>query len=261
MNSIALTVAGSDSGGGSGIQADLKTFNLLDVYGMSVVTAITAQNTVEITEVFHIAPELIAAQIDSVMSDTPANAVKTGMLGTEATVEIVSSKILEYKVRKLVVDPVITSSSGTSLLDDSGVTALKNTLLPLSFLILPNLQEAEILTGMQVISLQQMESAARAIFEMGSKHVLVKGGHLKGSPVDVFFDGNTIQHFSQRRIETKDSHGTGCVLSAAITGNLARGMDIAGAIRGGKSLVTKALEDSIHIGKGPGPLNPKRDTS
>ena len=189
----ALTIAGSDSSGGAGIQADLKTFAALKVYGMSAITAVTAQNTLGVNDVFEVPADVVAAQIDAVMTDLPTEAVKTGMLSTAANVEVVAAKVREYRIQALVVDPITTSSSGTSLLRGDGVAALRESLLPLAFLVSPNLDEAAVLVEGHVGNVSDMEEAARALYEMGPRYVLVKGGHLeKGPAVDVLFDGKAM---------------------------------------------------------------------
>ena len=253
----ALTIAGSDSGGGAGIQADLKTFAALSVYGMSAITAVTAQNTLGVTDVFEVPANVVAAQIDAVMTDLPTETVKTGMLSTAANVEVVAAKVREYRIRALVVDPITASSSGTSLLGGDGVAALRESLLPLAFLVSPNLDEASALVEGHVGNVSDMEEAARALYEMGPRYVLVKGGHLeKGPAVDVLFDGEAMSRLSERRVDTADTHGTGCVLSAAITANLARGMGAHEAVKAGKKFLTRALANSLRMGSGSGPCDP-----
>jgi len=256
MIPTALTIAGSDPSGGAGIQADLKTFSASNVYGMAVITALTAQNTVGVHDVMVVSPGFVASQLDAVMSDIPPHAVKTGMLGSASTVEVVSEKLRAYRAMRIVVDPVMVSSSGAVLLDGPGVQALKRELLPLAELITPNLAEASHLSGIEVRDITGMEEAARRIHGVGARNVLVKGGHLDGEAVDVFFNGSEIVHFSSGRISSSNLHGTGCVLSAAITSGLALGHDLHASIAVAKGFVTAAIERALAIGKGSGPVNP-----
>jgi hydroxymethylpyrimidine/phosphomethylpyrimidine kinase len=260
MMPTALTVAGSDPSGGAGIQADLKTFSALNVYGMAVIAALTAQNTTGVRGVLDVPADFVAAQLDAVMSDIPPNAVKTGMLGSAAVVRIVARKIREYGAKRVVVDPVMVSSSGTLLLEKAGIEALKYDLLPLAELVTPNLAEAAELSGMDVRDVAGMERAARRIHESGARNVLVKGGHLEGDALDVYFDGREIVHFRSPRIPTRNLHGTGCVLSSAIAGCLALGHTLAESIALSKPFVTEAIEGSLGLGKGAGPVNPLAST-
>ena len=252
-----LTIAGSDSGGGAGIQADLKTLSALKVYGMSAITAITAQNTVGVLDVFHVDPRLVASQIDAVMTDIPTEFVKTGMLGNRGIVEVVAQKLRDYGVRSLVVDPIMFAGSGTSLLSSDGIDAVTSLLFPLSRLVTPNLDEAAALINRKIGSPSDMEEAARQIHGMGPESVLVKGGHLTSGPaLDVFYDGKEIVRFQDERLRVPDAHGTGCVLSAAITAYLSRGVAIEEAVLEGKRFVTAAIRRSLRIGKGKGPCDP-----
>lgn len=255
MIHTALTVAGSDPSGGAGIQADLKTFTSLNVYGMSVIAALTAQNTRGVHDVMHIPADFVGLQLDAVMTDIIPAAMKTGMLGTAAVVDIVAHKIRKYAVSHVVVDPVMVSSSGTHLLEHEGEQMMKRALLPLAFVITPNLAEASVLTGIEVRDTQSMEEAARRLHRMGARHVLVKGGHLEGDAVDVYFDGSRMEKLSSPRIATSDLHGTGCVLSAALTAHLARGLAVYEAIVHAKEFVTEAIRGSLRLGKGAGPIN------
>lgn len=256
MIPIALTIAGSDPSGGAGIQADLKTFASLKVYGMSVITALTAQNTVRVSGVMEVSAEFVGRQLDAVMSDIPPAAVKTGMLASAGIVEVVAEKIEKYRISRLIVDPVMVSSSGTPLLDSAGVEALRRRLLPIALLVSPNLAEATMLTGIDVHDTATMEEAARRLQAMGPRNVLVKGGHLGGDAVDVFFDGQTVRSLSSPRVNTKDLHGTGCVLSAAMTAYLAQGSSVMDAVDQGKKFVTEAIRASLRLGGGAGPVNP-----
>lgn len=257
MIHTALSAAGSDPSGGAGIQADLKTFASLNVYGMSVITALTAQNTLGVRDVFAVPAEFVGLQMDAVLTDIPPQAVKTGMLGTAAVVDILAQKIRKHGIRNLVVDPVLVSSSGTHLMEHAGEEMLKRSLLPLAMLLTPNLAEASVLTAIDVRDLSTMEEAARRLHRMGAQNVLVKGGHLEGDSIDVFYDGSTMERLSSKRIMTSDLHGTGCVLSAAITAHLARGLGLREAIVRGKEFVTEAIRNSLRLGKGSGPVNPR----
>lgn len=252
----ALTIAGSDSGGGAGIQADLKVFSRLKVFGMSVITALTAQNTVGVTGVFNVTPEFVALQFDAVMTDLPADAAKTGMLSTAEIIEAVADRVRFYGLRQLVVDPVMISKSGASLLQSSAVDALKRELIPLALVVTPNADEAQVLSGVSIRSVEDLKEAARRIYGMGCRHVLVKGGHLDGDATDVLYDGAAMMEFSAPRSPTSDTHGTGCVLSAAITGYLARGESPSRAVEHGKSFVTEAIHNALRIGAGHGPCDP-----
>jgi hydroxymethylpyrimidine/phosphomethylpyrimidine kinase len=251
-----LSIAGSDPSGGAGIQADLKTFSSLKVYGMAVITALTAQNTVGVSDVMEVPAGFVAAQLDSVFVDIQPVAIKTGMLATAAIVELVADRVGKHRIDNLVVDPVLVSSSGKTLLASDALDVLKTKLLPLAAIVTPNLHEAAALTGLEVRDVSGMEVAARRLHESGAASVLVKGGHLEGAAaVDVFFDGKTIQHFRSSRVVTRDLHGTGCVLSAAIAAYLARGHSVEDAAKQGKSFVTKAIEKSLRLGQGSGPVN------
>jgi hydroxymethylpyrimidine/phosphomethylpyrimidine kinase len=251
----ALTIAGSDSGGGAGIQADLKTFSALGVFGMSALTAITAQNTLGVTAVHEIPPEIVAAQIDAVVTDIGVDAAKTGMISNTEIIEIVAAKVREHGIATLVVDPVMVATSGDRLLREEAVTALKTSLLPLATVVTPNLPEAEVLTGQTVTSLAEMREAARAIVGLGARSALVKGGHLAGDAVDVLYDGSRFVELPSRRIETTSTHGTGCTLASAITALLARGESLEDAVGAAKAYVTAAIERAYPIGHGHGPVH------
>jgi hydroxymethylpyrimidine/phosphomethylpyrimidine kinase len=251
----ALTIAGSDSGGGAGIQADLKTFSALGVFGMSALTAITAQNTRAVTAVFELPPAIVAAQIDAVVTDIGADAVKTGMIANSELIRIVAAKIREYGLTNLVVDPVMVAKSGDRLLREEAVAALRTELLPLATVVTPNLPEAEVLVGRSVAALDQMRAAAADIVALGARSVVVKGGHLPGDPIDVFYDGERYLELPARRVETTSTHGTGCTLASAIAAYLARGSDLEAAIRGAKAYLTAAIEHAYPIGHGHGPVH------
>ena len=251
----ALTIAGSDPSGGAGIQADLKTFSAHRVYGMTVITALTAQNTQGVSGVFDVSPSFVAAQLDAVVTDIPPDAVKTGMLSNAGVVEVVASKIREHGIARLVVDPVMVSKSGAALLRADAVDALRRSLAPLALLITPNTHEAQVLTGKGVRTAGDMEEAALRIHAMGARKVLIKGGHLEGDAIDVFFDGKEFQHLRAERIATRDSHGTGCVLSAAITAHLALGKSVVDAVKLGKQFVTESIRRALRMGSGTGPCD------
>jgi hydroxymethylpyrimidine/phosphomethylpyrimidine kinase len=252
----ALTIAGSDPSGGAGIQADLKTFSALRVYGTAVIAALTAQNTVGVASIMPIPAEVLNSQLDTLLSDIVPDAVKTGMLSTAGNVELVAAKVREYGLTKLVVDPVMLSTSGASLLEPDAQPLFRKELLPLALLITPNLDEARALTGKTVTTVEDMEEAALHIHGMGARNVLVKGGHLAGEATDVFFDGTEFFHLRSERISSRHTHGTGCVLSAAITAYLALGKPVEGAVRDGKEFVTKAIRSGLSLGKGHGPCDP-----
>jgi len=257
MIARALTIAGSDSSGGAGIQADLKTFTVCDVYGMSVITALTAQNTCGVRAV-HVAPvEIVRAQIDAVVSDIGCDAVKTGMLGTAAVVHAVADAIRFHGLRNLVVDPVMVAQSGAALLDADASQAVLRDLLPLATLVTPNVPEAEVLTGLAIVNVDDMREAARTLIRAGARACLVKGGHLDGGPaVDVFDDGTQVHELHAPRRNTRHTHGTGCQLSAAITAHLALGQPLWEAVQAGKQFISVAIENGLALGHGSGPANP-----
>ena len=304
MTPTALTIAGSDPSGGAGIQADLKTFRQHGVYGMSVITLLTVQNTRSVDAVRHLDPEFVVAQLDAVLCDIPPHAAKTGALGSAAIIQALAERAAEFEF-PLLVDPVMISKHGATLLDDDAIESLKSRLLPHAFCVTPNLPEAAALTGIEVTDRSTMEQAARAIAELGPKHVLIKGGHLDktatptetqgaagfsprdaahlgapeesrlvGSPrdaentdvtdgshdtpmsaVDVLWSDGRIHEFAVERIDSKNTHGTGCVFSAAITARLACGEPIIDAIRGAKRFITTAIRTAPQLGGGAGPTN------
>ena len=251
-----LTIAGSDSGGGAGIQADLKIITLLGGYGMTVITALTAQNTVGVQGIHEIPARFVEKQIDSVLSDIGADAIKTGMLVNREIIEVVSKKIRQYKVKKVVVDPVMVSKSGSSLLRKDAQDALVQKLIPLAWVITPNLMEASTLTGLKVNSLEGMKGAARLIHKLGAKHVVVKGGHLKGMPVDLLYDGRNFGEVKGPRVESKNTHGTGCTFASAVATLLARGDTVEEAVRKAKAFIAMAIQSGLSLGKGTGAVNP-----
>jgi len=250
-----LTVAGSDSGGGAGIQADLKTFSAFGVYGMSVITAVTAQNTVRVNGIMGVSPEFVSLQFESVLADIGVDGAKTGMLYSPEIVQVVASKFQECSIPFVVVDPIMVAKDGYVLLETKGIEILIKELIPLATLVTPNIPEAEVLSDIPIHSVKDMQTAARKIHLLGCDAVFVKGGHLEGKAIDVFFDGNAFFTLTSPRIETQNTHGTGCTLSAAIVANLARGKSLGDAIRISKAFVTEAIRKALPLGKGHGPLN------
>jgi hydroxymethylpyrimidine/phosphomethylpyrimidine kinase len=250
----ALTIAGSDSGGGAGIQADLKTFSAFRVFGMSVLTAVTAQNSVGVQGVENLPPAFVARQLRSVMEDFGADAAKCGMLSTAPIIEAVATELEGRRIEKLVVDPVMVAKSGDRLLQPDARAALTDRILPLALLVTPNLPEAEVLAGIPVAEPEDMEEAARRIHAMGPRYVLVKGGHLKGDATDILWNGREFTRFTAARIDSTNTHGTGCTFSAAITAGLARGQALGDAIRAAKAYVTRAIREGFKAGRGVGQL-------
>lgn len=250
-----LTIAGSDTCGGAGIQADLKTFSAQGTYGMSVITAVTVQNTQGVFGCQDIEPEIIRGQIDAIFTDITVSAVKIGMVSKIETINAIADKLEEYQAVNVVVDPVMISKSGFDLMQPEAKETLIRRLIPLAYIVTPNLPEAEVITGMKIDDLQSMEAAARAIHAMGAKNVLLKGGHLAGDATDLLFDGTHVIKLESERIATKNTHGTGCTLSSAIAANLAQGKDVVEAVRIAKAYITTAIAHSLDIGKGVGPTN------
>ena len=255
----AMTIAGSDSGGGAGIQADLKTFAALGVYGTSVLTAITAQNTVAVTAVHEVPVDVIAAQIDAVATDIGVDAVKTGMLSSGAIIECVADSLNKHSgipgLKRLVVDPVMVAKSGDTLLREDAVGALRDRLLPLAAVVTPNIPEAETLTGRSIVTDNDVRKAAQAIVAMGAASVVVKGGHRAGPATDLYYDGSSFREFTSPRIETANTHGTGCTFASAVAAGLANGLTTEEAVGQAKEFVTEAIRRSFPIGQGHGPLN------
>ncbi len=250
-----LTIAGSDSCGGAGIQADLKTFSAHGVYGMSVITAVTAQNTQGVFAVQDIKPEIIEAQIDAIFQDIEVHGIKIGMVSQIDTIKAIAKKIRQYKPTNVVVDPVMISKSGYDLLQTEAKATLVEELISLADLLTPNLPEAEAITKMKIESIEEMKLAAKKIYDMGAKNILIKGGHLPDSAVDILYDGKEFTLFESKRIDTKNTHGTGCTLSSSIAANLGKGFDMKTALELSKQYITIAIEHSIELGKGVGPTN------
>lgn len=251
---IALSIAGSDSGGGAGIQADLLTFAAHGIHGTTAVTAITAQNTVGVRTWQALEPAMVRAQIEAVADDMEISALKTGMLANRSIIEEVAAVIAARGFTNLVVDPVMVAKGGDRLLDASAESAYLERLFPLAALITPNIPEAEALLARRIVSVDDMKDAATALLRLGCRAVLVKGGHLEGDPTDVLWDGSTLYEFPTPRINTKNTHGTGCTYSAAITARLAFGHDIETSVRGAKQYLTTAILESYSPGRGHGPV-------
>ncbi len=252
----ALTIAGSDSGGGAGIQADLKTFGALGVFGTSAITAVTAQNTIAVIRIEPIDPQMVAAQIDAVAQDIGADAAKTGMLWSAAIIEAVAEAIRRNRIPNLVIDPVTASKTGARLLQENGLAALKATLLPLAEIVTPNVPEAENLAGITIADAEGMREAARRIHDLGARRVVIKGGHVEGpNSVDLYYDGKEFQELKEERIRTRSNHGTGCTFSAAIAAYLAHGLPPLEAVARAKEYVTAALRSAPGLGRGAGPLD------
>jgi hydroxymethylpyrimidine/phosphomethylpyrimidine kinase len=251
----ALTIAGSDSGAGAGIQADLKTFAALGVYGTSAITAITAQNTLGVSQVLALKPNLVAAQIDAVVADIGAHALKTGMLANAGIIEMVAKKVNQHRLRNLVVDPVMVATSGDLLIEKEAITALRSHLIPLAAVATPNIPEAEEITGMELRTLNDIKEAARRLVAMGAKTVVIKGGHRTGPALDLFYDGKKFNALSARRIRTKNTHGTGCTFSAAIAAYLAKGEVVGNAVALAKKYITEAILKGFTVGAGHSPVH------
>lgn len=250
-----LTIAGSDSSGGAGIQADLKTFSAHGVFGMSVITAVTAQNTQGVFAVQDISPDMIASQLDAIFTDIEVDAVKIGMVSQIETIKVIAEKLRQYNPKHIVVDPVMVSKSGYDLLSPDAKETLIKELIPLATVVTPNLPEAEVITGNKISTLEEMKAAAVEIYTMGAKAVLVKGGHLEDDATDLSFDGTHFTYFRGSRIQSNNTHGTGCTLSSAITSNLANEDELVDAIRQAKNYITTAIKHSFSIGKGVGPVH------
>lgn len=253
----ALTIAGSDSGGGAGIQADLKTFQELGVYGMTAITAITAQNTTGVQGVYPVQGEGIDAQLKAIGLDLPPDALKTGMLFSAEIIKIVAEQIKGFKWRNLVVDPVMIAKGGSSLLQEEAITALKEDLLPLAKVVTPNLPEAEVLTHRTIRTLEEKQDAAKRLHALGADYVVIKGGHDENAHevVDLLYDGERFHTFVSPRIHTQNTHGTGCTFSAAITAELAKGHTVLEAVRVAKDFIQSAIKHDLRLGAGHGPTN------
>lgn len=250
-----LTIAGSDCSGGAGIQADLKTMLANGVYGMSVITSLTAQNTTGVRSISNAEPLFLADQIDSVFEDIVPDAVKTGMIPSKELVEVTADKLKTYGVKNLVVDPVMVATSGADLSDSESVKALKEKLIPLALVVTPNIPEAEVLSGLKIITKDDMTKAAEKIHSECGCSVLIKGGHTGDDADDILYHGGGVFVFGSKRIDNKNTHGTGCTLSVAIASNLAKGMKLPEAVRRAKEYITGAIEAGLDLGHGRGPLD------
>lgn len=255
---VALTIAGSDSGGGAGIQADLKVFFALGCHGTSAITALTAQNTVGVSGVHEVPANFVEQQISVVVEDFGVDAAKTGMLASAAIVETVADAVLSHGLR-VVVDPVFVSKHGHLLLAAEAVSAMRTRLLPVAEVVTPNLFEAGALLDREVSTLEQMEDAARMLHATGARNVLIKGGHLEGAAIDVLYDGMEVRRLEGPRYDSSDTHGTGCALSAAIAARLAQGDDVPDAVASAKGFVSGAIKNGLRLGHGHGPVNPGWD--
>jgi hydroxymethylpyrimidine/phosphomethylpyrimidine kinase len=259
---VALTIAGSDSSAGAGIQGDLKTFAALGVYGASVITAITAQNTQQVSRVFELPPDLVGAQIDAVVSDLAPEATKTGMLASTTLIVAVAGKISELRLRPLVVDPVMVAKSGDRLLQDDAIDALRERLIPLATVLTPNLPEAEVLLGRKLASWDDVREGAKELVAMGARAVVMKGGHPPAeagdqarAATDILYDGEQFREYTSARVVTSSTHGTGCTFASAIAAGLAKGETLHGAVAMAKAYVTKALQAAFPVGHGHGPVH------
>ncbi len=256
----ALSIAGSDSGGGAGIQADLKTFSALGVFGMTAITALTAQNTTGVFGVVEMPPEFVAQQIDAVVSDIGVDAAKTGMLSNTGIIKAVAERVRHHRIPNLVVDPVMIAKSGAPLLRPEAMDALRTILLPLATVVTPNLHEARALAGIGISTVEDMLEAARRIHDLGARVVVVKGGHLEGDAEDIVYDGQAFASLKEARIPTHHTHGTGCIFAAAIAAELALGREVGTAIRQAKAFIGESIRAALPIGHGHGPANPMHGT-
>ena len=251
----ALTIAGSDSSGGAGIQADIKTMTANGVYAMSAITALTAQNTTGVYGILEVTPEFLANQLDCIFTDIRPDAVKTGMVSSSALIEVIAQKLTQYKAKNLVIDPVMVATSGAKLISDEAIETLKGKLLGLATLITPNIPEAQVLSGMDIRTAEDMERAAKAIYEAYGCAVLCKGGHQLNDANDLLYSKGGAHCYHGRRIANPNTHGTGCTLSSAIASNLAKGYSLDEAVERAKAYISGALAAMLDLGKGSGPMN------
>ena len=251
----ALSIAGSDCSGGAGIQADLKTFSAHGVFGMSVIVSVVAENTEKVIDVQDISEDMIKKQIEAVFEDIGVDAVKIGMLSNPQCMKTVAEQMKHYKPLHIVVDPVMYAKNGCPLMDPSSIDTLVNTIIPIADIITPNIPEAEKIINSNIQSIKEMEDAAKRIYDMGCKAVVIKGGHHMGSAIDVLYDGKELSYFDTKRIDTKNTHGTGCTFSSAITALLAKGFSTREAVNEAKKYITGAIQHSSELGKGNGPTN------
>ena len=251
----ALTIAGSDSSGGAGIQADIKTMTVNGVFAMSAITALTAQNTTGVSDILEASPEFIKEQLDSVFTDIMPDAVKIGMVSSSEIIEVIAERLIYYKAKNIVVDPVMVATSGAKLLKDDAIKTLEDKLFPLADVLTPNIPEAEILIGEKIGSVEEMEAAAKKISDKYACATLLKGGHAINDANDYLYANGAGTWFNGERIDTENTHGTGCTLSSAIAANLAKGFPMEIAVKKAKDYISKALADGLDIGKGSGPMN------
>lgn len=250
-----LTIAGSDSSGGAGIQADLKTMTSYKIYGMSVITALTAQNTTGVYGVFESSPEFVSQQMDAIFNDIYPDAVKIGMVSNKEIISVIADKLIEYKAENIVLDPVMVSTSGSKLCSDDSLDMLINKLMPLALVITPNIQEAQVLCDFNIVTKEDMQKAAVKISKKYNGYILIKGGHLSTSSDDLLYRNGEFTWYHQERIINPNSHGTGCTLSSSIACNLAAGYDVKTSVLNAKEYITGALKSNLNLGKGSGPLN------
>jgi len=251
----ALTIAGSDSSGGAGIQADIKTMTANGVYAMSAITALTAQNTTGVTGIMEVTPDFLKEQLDCIFTDIRPDAVKTGMVSSSALIKVIAERLRFYGAENIVVDPVMVATSGARLISEDAIETLKKELLPLATVITPNIPEAEVLSGRRVNSKEDMERVALEIYEKYGCSVLCKGGHSINDANDLLYDGQALIWFKGKRIDNPNTHGTGCTLSSAIASGLAKGYDLPAAVKGAKNYISGALAAMLDLGKGSGPMN------
>lgn len=251
----ALSIAGSDCSGGAGIQADIKTMSALGVFGMSVIVSVVAENTSRVISIENISKQKIADQIDAIFEDIEVDAVKVGMLSTPECMKTVAEKLKQYQPRHIVIDPVMYAKNGCPLMQETSIDTLIHTIIPLATLLTPNIPEAEKISGMEIKTVEDMKEAAKKMVALGAKAALIKGGHLIGDAKDILYDGREYHTFVQKRIPTKNTHGTGCTLSSAIASYLALGEDLVTAVEKAKQYVTGAIQNALELGKGYGPTN------
>ena len=250
----ALTIAGSDSGGGAGIQADIKTMTMNGVFATCAITALTAQNTLGVTGIMDVSAEFLAKELDAVFTDIPPDAVKIGMVSSTSIIETIAEKLIEYKAKNIVLDPVMVATSGAKLISDDAIYALTEKLIPLAALITPNIPEAEVLADMKITSVEDMLSASKIISEKYSCAVLCKGGHSLNDSNDLLYSAGNYKWFNGKRIDNPNTHGTGCTLSSAIASNLAKGYDLETSIQRAKDYISGALNAMLDLGAGSGPM-------
>lgn len=250
-----LSIAGSDCSGGAGIQADLKTFSAHGVFGMSVIVSVVAENTSRVIDIQDVRPDMIEKQMDAVFEDIDVDAVKIGMLPQPDCMKVVAGKLKQYTPANIVIDPVMYAKNGCALMNPDAIDTLIKTVIPLADLLTPNIPEAEKISGIEINHVDDMKKSAALIYQMGCNNVLIKGGHAKGNALDILFDGDKFYSFDAQRIETKNTHGTGCTYSSAIASNLALGYEMQEAVHRAKEYVTIAIKHSLSIGKGNGPIH------